>query len=151
MEQLRKTARGWARSHRLGLFDVGLTLGLLAFANASRWPHSDPGLAALLSLPQVLPLTLRRRAPLGALAVMVASSDGPLFIWNWKAGGSWAAAIAIYIGMYSVADPRHARRRLQPAHRWGARAGAAPGHRTGRARAGRRTEHADHARADGGR
>ena len=106
MDRWRTPAELWLRRHRQGVLDVGLALGLLAWAVATPWPHVDVGLAVLLGLFQVFPVALRRRAPLGSLAVMVAAGFVPALASNFRVGPPMAAMVAIIFGIYSVAAYR---------------------------------------------
>ena len=106
MQRWQTGARGWLRRHKEGVLDIGLTLGLLAFAMVSPWPSANPGQGTVLRLCQILPLLLRRRAPVGAFAAIVAAGALGTYIFGFDVGPSWGLAIAMWIGMYSVAAYR---------------------------------------------
>lgn len=106
MEQWPTSARGWLRRHKQGVLDVGLTLGILAFAMVSPWPGANPGLGTVLRLAQTLPLLLRRRAPLGSFAAILAAGPGGAYIWGFDVATSWGTPIALDVGLYSLAAYR---------------------------------------------
>src|SRR5579859_2029393 len=105
----------WAWRHQQGLYDIGLTLALLVVAEVLpayvTYPNAQTGrtyggLISILALPQILPLALRRKAPLVTLLLMIISSFAPIFIWSWQVEPGFGSALAITAGIYTVAAYR---------------------------------------------